>query len=422
MKDGISKARVIWVAAAFLCGLAAGASILGMISFRAPAQSAAGPQSPEDERQPSRIRMETAAQKNIGLRLERAQLRPVERTIKATGVVSPNESRLAHVRPLARGRIEKVFVRLGDHVRAGQPLLVYDNVELGEVVGQYTAGMAAVGKTKAEAEVARRSLDRAKSLVDVGALARAEFDRRSAEHKNALASIESQAADLAKTEEKLHRFGLSEEDIQALNPREGAGLHREASHSRMVAPFAGVIIRYNAAEGETFGPDDEVFAIADLSTAWVLADVYEKDIALIRAGRDARIVIDSYPQESFLGRITYVSDFLDSKTRTAKVRCEVPNADGKLRLDMFATIELPAASDRRALMIPSEAVQQVDDGAVVFVRASDAEFEPRNVQIGTRTNGWVEVTSGVRPGETVAAHGSFFLKSTLLRSQIGGED
>ena len=178
-----------------------------------------------------------AAQKNIGLRFEPAQLRSVTRSLQATGVVSPNESRVAHVRPLAQGRIEKVNVRLGDRVRAGQVLLVYDNIELGEIIGQYSAAVAALGKAKAEAEVTQRSLDRAKALVDVGALARAELEKRTAEYKNALASIESQEAELAKTEEKLHRFGLDEAAVKAINPREGAGSHREGSHSRMTAPF-----------------------------------------------------------------------------------------------------------------------------------------------------------------------------------------
>ncbi len=420
MEDRIAKGRGLWIAAVFACGMAAGAFLLEFGLRRGPGENSTERQA-EAEQQPATVRMEAAAQRNIGLRLERAQLRSLERTIQATGAVSPNESRLAHVRPLARGRIEKVFVRLGDHVRANQTLLVYDNVELGEVTGEFIAGMAALGKAKAEAEVTRRSLDRAKALVDVGALARAEFDKRNAEYRNALASIESQAADLAKTHEKLHRFGLSEEDIQALNPREGAGSHREASHSSLRAPFAGIIIKYNAAEGETFGPDDEVFTIADLSTAWVLADVYEKDIAAIRAGRQARIVVDSYPGEVFLGSITYVSDFLDPRTRTAKIRCEVPNQGGKLRLDMFATIALPAAEGRKAVAVPSSAVQQVDGRALVFVRTSETEFEPRPVRLGESSDGWVEVI-GVKAGETVAAHGSFFLKSTMLRSQIGGEE
>ncbi|MCL4489270.1 MAG: efflux RND transporter periplasmic adaptor subunit [Chloroflexi bacterium] len=423
MTDHFAKHRKLWIAAIFLFGMAAGAFVLELVSHPGRTKSAAAKESPrEEQQQDGRLRMDAAAQRNIGLQFERAQLRPIERTIQATGVVSPNESRLAHVRPLARGRIESVNVRLGDRVRARQVLLVYDNIELGEVIGQYSSAVAALDKAKADAEVTRRSLERAKALVDVGALSRAEFDRRSAEYKTALASIESQAADLAKTEEKLHRFGLTEEEVRAINPREGAGSHREHSHSRMTAPFDGVVIKYNAAAGETFGPEDEPFTIADLSTAWVLADVYEKDIALIRAGQQARVVTDSYPGETFLGKITYVSDFLDPKTRTAKVRCEVPNRDGRLKLDMFVTVQLPTPMGRQALMAPAAAIQQLNDRPVVFVRRSDVEFEPRNVELGTQSDGWVEVKNGIKEGEIMATHGSFFLKSTMLRSQIGGEE
>ncbi len=423
MTDRSTKHRKFWIAAIFLIGMAAGAFVFERISHSGRTKGAAAKDPPTEEQKPvGRLRMDAAAQKNIGLRIERAQLRSVGRTLQATGVVTPNESRLAHVRPLARGRIETVNVRLGDRVRAGQILLVYDNVELGEVIGQYSAAVAALGKAKAEAEVTQRSLDRAKALVDVGALARAELEKRTAEYKNALASIASQEADLAKTDEKLHRFGLNEDAVKAINPREGAGSHREASHSRMTAPFDGIVIKYNAAEGETFGPEDEVFTIADLSTAWVLADVYEKDFALIRTGQEARIVTDSYPGETFLGKITYVSDFLDPKTRTAKVRCEVPNRAGKLKLDMFATVQLPTPANRQALLIPAAAIQQVNDRPVVFVRMSEIEFEPRSVELGSQSDGWVEVTNGIKEGETVVAHGSFFLKSALLRSQIGGEE
>lgn len=410
------------MAAVFVVGMAAGALVIEALpGSSGKADPAAQDVSPE-ENTAGNVRIESAAQRNIGLQFARAQVRSVERTILATGTVSPNETRLAHLRPIARGRVETVNVRLGDRVRAGQVLLVYDNVDLGETIGLYSAAVAALNRARAEAEVTRRSLERARSLVKLGALAEAEFDRRSAEYENANASIESQAADLAKTEEKLHRFGLSEQDIRTINTREGAGSHREASHTSMTAPFDGIVIKSSVATGETFGPEDEIFVLADLSTAWVLADVYEKDIAAVSVGQQARIVADSYPDATFLGRITYVSDFLDPRTRTAKVRCEVPNPNQKLKLDMFVTIELPAAPERKALLVPAEAIQQVNDRPVVFVRVSDDEFEPRKVELGATSDSWVEVKTGINDGETVAAHGSFFLKSTLLRSQIGGDE
>jgi cobalt-zinc-cadmium efflux system membrane fusion protein len=341
--------------------------------------------------------------------------------IQATGTVTPNETQLAHVRPIARGRVEHVYVRLGDRVRAGQTLLLYDNAELGEAIGQYLSALSALEKANAEAQIARRSVERAQALVDIGALARAEFDRRTAEQANALASVESQKSEAAKIEEKLHRFGMSEEEVQKLNPREGAGSHREASHTKVIAPFDGIVIQFDAVEGENVGPDDIVFAIADLSALWVLADVYEKDIPAIQKDQIASILTDAYPGEVFHGTISYLSHFLDPKTRTAKVRCEVPNYDGRLKLDMFVTVQLPAPAGRQALMVPATAIQQINDRPTVFVQTGENEFEPRHVELGVKSDGWVEVPVGVKEADVVATSGSFYLKSSLLRSEIGGE-
>ncbi|MCL4402268.1 MAG: efflux RND transporter periplasmic adaptor subunit [Acidobacteria bacterium] len=404
-----------------MTGLAAGAMAAMMIFRAARVQPENTGALEKAESAPSgRVKLDVAAQRNIGLAFEKVQLRHVVGAVQANGVVGPNETRVAHVRPIARGRIEKVYVRLGDRVRAGQTLLVYDNVELGEVTGQYVSALAALEKAEAEAQVARRSVERAKSLVDIGALAKAELDRRATEYKSALASIESQKAEAAKVEEKLHRFGLSEDEIQKLSAR--GEYHREASNSRLSAPFSGIIVKSVASEGESVGPEDELFMIADLSTVWVQADVYEKDIRSIRQGQEARIVTDSYPGQVFLGRITYVSDFLDPKTRTAKVRCEVLNTGGQLKLEMFATVQLPTPQGRDALMVPSAAIQRVNDRGLVFVKTGDTEFQVRYVELAGEGEGWVEVTSGLRQDETVATHGSFFLKSTLLRSEIGGDD
>jgi cobalt-zinc-cadmium efflux system membrane fusion protein len=369
--------------------------------------------------EPNVVTLTAAVQRNIGLRVEAAQLKTIAQTIQTTGVVGPNETRVARIRSLARGRIEKVYVRLGDRVRAGQPLLEYDNIELGELVGEYLIAIAALEKTKAEAEVTQRSLERAHNLVELGAIARAEYERRAAEYKNALASINSQKAEIARIEEKLHRFGLTDADLDKLNTPTHTQYHREASHSVLRAPFDGVVIKYDVAEGEVIEAEREFLTIADLSTVWVQADVYEKDIAAIHRGQEAKVFVDAYPGETFLGKITYVSDFLDPKTRTAKVRCEVPNRDRRLKLEMFATILIPTRAGREAVMIPATAVQQIENQPVVFVRIGDTQFQKRNVRLGAQSDGWIEVTNGMKAGEPVVTQGSFYLKSTLLRQQIG---
>jgi membrane fusion protein, heavy metal efflux system len=370
----------------------------------------------------AKVTLDTASQRNIGLQLAPAEARTLQQTILATGSVGADDTRLAHIRSIARGRIDTIQVRLGDRVRAGQPLLAYDNIELGDAIGRYLSALATLGKTKSEAEVAKRSAERARSLVSLGAVAQAEYDRRAAEYQDALATVESQRAEAASTEQKLHRFGMTDPEIGELKPSADSQYHREASHTTLVAPFPGIVTSSRVSPGESIGPEDELMTVADLSTVWVQANVYEKDIPVVRQGIDATVSVEAYPGRVFAGRITYISDFLDPKTRTAKVRCEVHNPDGLLKLDMFASIQIPVPAGRAGVLIPAAAVQHVNDRPVVFVRTSATEFELRNVELGAQSDGWIEVTNGVKAGEAVAAHGSFFLKSTLLRSQIGSEE
>ncbi len=368
---------------------------------------------------PGQLALTEEMQRKFGVRFATAEVRALAGAIQATGSVQANASRLAKIRALARGRIDSVYVRLGDRVREGQRLLTYDNVELGDWIGEYLSALAELQKAAAEAEVSQRALERARNLVELGAIAQAEFQRRDAEHKNALATVESRKALAARIEEKLHRFGMTDAEIEKLDPAKGLEYHRERSHSALTAPFAGVITKFNAAPGETIGTDDEVMTVADLSTVWVQADVYEKDIHSVRQGQQAEVMVASYPDAVFTGRITYVSDVLDPNTRTAKVRIEVPNPRGLLKLEMFATVRIPTAASRAGVVVPAEAVQNVDGRAVAFVPAGGGGFEKRVLTLGERVGDWVEVAAGLEAGERVVTEGSFLLKSEARKGELG---
>ena len=390
----------------------------------AETDSASGEQAKKRESSETgnRVKVEPVAQHNIGLAVQAAETRSVIETLQVTGSVGANETRVGHIRPITQGRILSVSVRLGDTVRAGQSLAVYDNIELGEILGQYGVGLAELEKARAASEVSQKSLERARNLVALGAVAQAEVERRNAEYATAIAGINTQRAELARIEEKMHRFGLTDTEIKATVDATGGREHREVSRTTLRAPFNGVVTKYDIAEGEVVGADREVFTIADLSTVWVQADVYEKDIAAVRKDLPVKVAVDSYPGESFQGRITYISDILDPKTRTAKVRCEVLNPTGRLKLDMFANIVIPTPKGRSAVMVPSSALQQINDRQLVFVQVAENEFERRDVKLGSREGDWVEIVSGVKPGDRVATTGSFDLKSTLLREQIGEKE
>ncbi len=361
------------------------------------------------------------AQANIGLKLAESERRTVTTYIETTGTVAPNETRVAHIRPLARGLIEKVHVKLGDVVRAGQPLVSYDNIELGELIGDYLSERARLEEARAQLEVARTFLERAERLIEVEAIARKDYELRQAQYRTALATVRRQEADIAKIEEKLHRFGLTDADIERLQTGREHQFHRTASHNVLRAPFDGVIIAYDVAEGEVVGPDRELFTLVDTSTVWVLADVYEKDLAAVRVGQPVEIRVPAYPRETFTGTITYISDMIEPETRTARVRCVVSNPDRKLKLEMFATIRIPRPEGRQAILIPSQAIQEIDGRPIAFVKVGADRFERRELTLGEQTDQWVEVRSGIQPGELVVTEGSFYLKSILKREEIGGE-
>jgi cobalt-zinc-cadmium efflux system membrane fusion protein len=197
---------------------------------------------------------------------------------------------------------------------------------------------------------------------------------------------------------------------------------RTLTHSILKAPFSGIITDYHASVGEAVEPSTELLSITDMSSLWVLADAFEKDLAHIKVGQNVRVRVDSYPGEVFAGTITYIADVIEPKTRTAKVRCVVENNNGRLKLEMFATIEIPMARTSSVLAVPDSAIQQIDGKSVVFIRSAETEFQRRDVQTGIVSSGYTEIRSGLKALDPVVCKGSFVVKTAFLRSLIGEEE
>ena len=404
--------------------LIAGIALGVLVPRVMPRRSAAEPTETKEKHAtlpPGIVEVDETAQRNASVQTVAAVSRTLPSVIEVTGVVAPEESRVAHIRPLARGLIEDVPVSLGSRVQAGQPLITFDNIELGELIGTYLSEKAALQQTQSDLDVKRKSLDRAQELIKLEAIAQQTLELRRAEMQNAEAGMASQRARVAKVEEQIHRFGLTDQDLATLTPEEGRSLHRTASHGVIRAPFTGVITKYDVAKGEVVQPDHELFTLTNLTTVWVLADVYEKDLGRIQRDSDVAVKVETYPDRTFSGRLTFIADLIDPKTRTAKVRCVVENGDGALKLDMFARIAIPTKDQRQSVVVPQVAVQQVDNQPVVFVRRTGTQFERRDVRLGSTAGDFVEVLDGVKAGEVVVAAGSFYFKTALLRERIGGE-
>jgi cobalt-zinc-cadmium efflux system membrane fusion protein len=363
-----------------------------------------------DPQQTPPIEIGIEAQKQVGLEVATAAVESLNEFLQVTGTVQPIDRQIGHIRPLASGRLQEIFARVGDRVTAGQALAQLDTIEAGDLGSQYLGAQADLKKVQAQHATALKQLERNRHLVEIGAASQKDLESSQAEEEALQASISAQESVINGLSVRMRRLGVDGENSRA------------SSMTAIRSPFAGVVIKAAIAPGEVVDPTSELFQVADLSRVWVQADVYEKDIGRIRAGQMAIISVDTYPGEKFSGKMTYVGDILDPQTRTVKVRCEVPNPGTKLKLDMFASVSLPTTFVKRALAVPAAALQQVENDDVVFVQRDSTHFEKRIVQLGKTAGDWVEITSGLKKDDKVVSRGAFFVKSALLKNQLGGEE
>lgn len=373
-----------------------------------------------NELPPGVVELTGESQKNASVEIVAVKSGTLPATLQVTGTVRPDEARVAHIRPLGRGVVQSISARIGDRVRAGQALVTIDNVELGELIGAYLSERGAQRQAESDLEVKRRALERATELIKLEAIAQQTLDLRQAEFRSAEAAVSSQRARVANVEERIHRFGVTDAVLAEI-VKEGAGAHGDHSQNVLRAPFEGIVTAFDASLGELVDPERELFTIANITTVWVLADVYEKDLDRIRRDTDVAVQVETFPGRTFAGRLTYISDLIDPQTRTAKVRCVVANPDGSLKLDMFARVTIPTIDTKQAIMIPVAAVQQIGGEQVVFVQLTPTRFERKTVQLGPTAGEVVEVLSGVKAGESIVGAGSFYLKTAILRETIGDE-
>ncbi|WP_263356599.1 efflux RND transporter periplasmic adaptor subunit [Acidicapsa ligni] len=386
-------------------------SLCGTLLFtgcnRKNVQKEEGESQAESANKSNLVEMSVSAQQHIGMVVAPAAVTQLNEYLRATGTVQPIDSKIGIIGPLARGRIVEVRAKIGDRVEAGQTLAVFDNIEAGELLTQEQSARADLERLKAQLIPATRQAERSRRLADIGAGAEKDSESSKAEKEGIEADIRSQQALIDGIRQRLHRFGIADDNPRAtfLTP--------------LKAPFSGVVTKTQASPGDVVDAGRNVFTVADLSRVWVQAEVYEKDLGRLRIGQSAFITVDTYPNQSFEGKVAYISDVLDPQTRTARVRCEVANSDLRLKTDMFANIELPTKFSKQAIAVPASALQEVEGKNVVFIRRSQTQFEKREVEKGVTVNNQTEIISGLKPGEPVVTQGAFHLKSILAGGELG---
>src|SRR2546425_2742233 len=343
------------------------------------------------------------AVERAGIKPAAARNAPARGTLTVPGTIMSNAYRDTKVNALVGGVVRQVTVELGSAVTRGQPLAVIFSAELAEAQMKYLSMQAML-------QADHQKLERTQKLATLGAASRQELEEITAIHTG-------HETEVAAARQRLLLLGLGPDDVSRLT---------DASHVvsevTVRAPADGVVIARGVNPGQVVSAGQELFTVTDLSTVWAIGDLYEKDFPAVRVGSDATVTVPVSTGVPLRGRVAYIDPRVDPATRTAKVRVEVPNKGGDLRLGMYVTLSFEARAGGRVTLVPRDAVQAVGNRNVVYVLVEGGEgrFAERVVKLGSALGDSFEVLDGLKPGEFVVTAGSFFLRAEAARTRSGG--
>jgi RND family efflux transporter MFP subunit len=317
-------------------------------------------------------------QQLIGVKFSEVEVAPLQKTIRAVGRVDYDERKVAVVNLKISGWIKDLLVDYtGQLVRKGQPLFTIYSPELVSTQEEYLQALRALQNTP---------------------VAAANTDNR----QQPTAYINPQEV-LNTARQRLLLWDITEEQIAELEKR-----GKPETYLTIHSPINGHVIMKMALKGMHVDSGMELYKIADLSTVWVYADVYEYELPHVKIGQNATITLSYLPGETFEGRIAYVFPYLNMNTRTARVRIELSNRAGKLKPEMYAEVEVFVDLGNK-LAVPESAVLNTGVRQIVFVDKGNGIFEVRFVQLGARAKGLYEITEGLQAGERVVSYANFLI-------------
>ncbi len=311
------------------------------------------------------------------------------RTLRLTGAVAYNAFNTTPVITQVGGPVSRILVVPGQHVKTGQPMLDISSPDYSQLLDAYL-------KAADSFRLADKNWVRAQDLYQHKAIAQRDLEQAESDRNQA-------RADLNAADQGMRILGIK-------NPGDLAKAQSSALIP-VLAPIGGEVVERLVSPGQVvLAGQTQAFTISDLRTVWVLANVYQADLAAVRTGDDVVVQTDAYPG-SFHGRISYVSPALDPNTRTLQARIVVDNPQEKLKRDMYCTVTVTAGSIPNAIAVPDSSVLRDDNNQpFVYLAESANQFGRRDVEIGESLNGKTHILRGLSPGERVVGNGSLFLQ------------
>lgn len=326
------------------------------------------------------VTLDARARQLAGVQTAQALVKALTKEIRTTGKIAMNENGRTYITSRVEGRVDELYVAAeGETIAAGQAIAAVYSPDYIAAQEEYLLALETVQKLK----------HAGRDVVQIN---------------NRL---------LEAARRKLQLLNVPDSEIAHLE-------HTRKAQEQMTvyAQFGGTVLEKQLLPGAFIMPGDKLYSLSDLSTVWLYADIYEKDIAGITPGQEVVVTSGAYPGQEFSGRITFINPVLDDATRTVKVRVEMANPGGRLKPNMFvnARVQTPLAP---SLVIPESALLDTGSRKIVFIAQSEDTFVKREVIAGQQTDGYVQILSGLEPGETVVTAATFLIDSQTKLGSFG---
>jgi cobalt-zinc-cadmium efflux system membrane fusion protein len=325
------------------------------------------------------------------IQVSEVQSQELSDTLRVAGQIDFDEQALTRIGSSVTGRVTQIQAQLGNMVKKGDTLALINSSEL-------SGSQLAYLKARSEKELNRRTMERAKTLFDADVISAAELQRRESEYE--IASAETRAA-----QDQLRVLGVSSQSIERL-----AATGTIDSVAGVVATINGVVVERKIAAGQVVQPSDVLFAVANLSRVWAVAQVPEQQISQVKVGQAVSIEVPALENEKLVGKLIYVGQTVNPDTRTVLVRTELDNKHGRLKPSMLASMLIESAPVKR-VVVPLSAVVRQDDVDHVFIEESENNFRLTPVKLAAEQNGQRVVLEGLKPGMRIVSDGAFHLNN-----------
>jgi cobalt-zinc-cadmium efflux system membrane fusion protein len=360
----------------------------------------------------SELKLSPDKQKEWGLTFVTVSTQNVSSQLDLPGILTVNQNRTAHISSYVQGKVVSHSADLGDKIRKGQAVVTINSPAFAQAQADFL-------RARANYLLGQKEYERAKMLWAEKAIEEREYLRREAEH-------EKLATEYGALGSALHSYGITHEQIDELVAKCAEIEDKEYAceiadpNLPILSPLSGTVIFRDVVKGEHVEPEKILYTISDLGTLWAILDIYEKDLPYIHKDSQVSITSSIYPGKNFPGKITYISDLIDEKLRTVKIRVEVDNTEGLLKPNMYIQGKIENRMEQKGfLVVPEEAIQNLEGEKVVFIREEEDIFAVRHITLGNKVGKNRIIAQGLSVGDRIVLQGAFYLKTELSKAKFG---